>query len=145
MNQYYQFNPYRPINQSPSDTKRALTTNQSLYSAEEGFMKGNMFADTYRPYQNYQPQIIQATNDQERLFLALAENDFAAHDLNLYLDLHPQDGNMLDVFNQYRQKGNQLRMEYEQKYGPLLIFSNSLGQSPFLWESMLFPWNGGNG
>ena len=56
-----------------------MTTNQSLYSAEEGFMKGNMFADTYRPYQNYERQIIQATNDQERLFLALAENGFAAH------------------------------------------------------------------
>ena len=73
----------------------------------------------------------------------MAEAEFAAHDLNLYLDLHPQDGNILDLFNQYRRQGNQLMMEYEKKYGPLTTSSDTLNTSPFMWEAQAFPWSTG--
>ena len=69
--------------------------------------------------------------------------EFAAHDLNLYLDLHPQDGNMLEVFNQYRKEANSLLEEYESKYGPINTSSNTLDNSPFSWAIDSFPWNEG--
>lgn len=136
MNQYYYPRYYQR-------SYRAFEQNEPLLTPQEGFLKGNMFANSYIPYKNYQPQNLTAQNEQENLFLQLAQTEFAAHDLNIYLDLFPQDGNALDTFNQYRQKSNQLQLEYEQKYGPLLISSNTLSQSPFLWESMKFPWNEG--
>ena len=71
----------------------------------------------------------------------MSEAEFAAHDLNLYLDLYPNDGNALDLFNKYRKEANKLMMEYEEKYGPILISSDSLNTSPFLWQTLIFPWN----
>ena len=32
-------------------------------------------------------------------------------------------------------------MEYEDKYGPILVSSDSLDTSPFLWQMQIFPWN----
>ena len=138
MNQYYHVPYYKTRNDM-----RTFGDNPTLFSSMEGFTKGNMFANTYTPYKNYQPQTLTAANEQERLFLQMAEAEFAAHDLNLYLDLHPQDGNILDLFNQYRRQGNQLMMEYEKKYGPLTTSSDTLNTSPFMWEAQAFPWSTG--
>ena len=65
---------------------------------------------------------------------------FAAHELNLYLDLHPEDTTMLTLFNDYRQKTNDLTKQYEEKYGPLSISSDALTQAPFMWEQNAWPW-----
>ena len=115
--------------------------NPTLFSDQEGFMKGNMFQNLYSPYKNYQPAQLTPRNEQEEMFLRMVEAEFAMHDLNLYLDLYPQDGNALNLFNQYRKKSNELRNAYEDKYGPILINSNSLDTSPFLWQTQIFPWN----
>ena len=123
--------------------RQALSDNLELYSRNEGYTKGNMFRGTYIPYKNYQPQTLSSTNEQEALFLKMSESDFAAHDLNLYLDLHPQDGNALNLFNQYRMDTNRYMMEYENKFGPINISSDTLTQSPFMWEAKVFPWNEG--
>lgn len=117
--------------------------NPTLFSPQDGFFRGNMFRNLYNEYKNYTPQVLRANNPQDALFLKMAEADFAAHDLNLYLDLYPQDGNMLELFNQYRRLSNELTMEYESKYGPILISSDSLNTSPFLWQTQNFPWNEG--
>ena len=69
---------------------------------------------------------------------------FAAHELNLYLDLHPEDQSMLALFNDYRRKSNELTREYEEKYGPLNISSNSLDGNNFTWATDPWPWEGKN-
>ncbi len=112
-------------------------------SPKEGYTLGNLFVNTYIPYKNYTPQKLTARNEQEALFLKLSEMAFAAHELNLYLDLHPQDARALQVFNQYRMQTNELKTQYENQYGPLLISANVLENSPFLWEQLPFPWEGG--
>ncbi len=144
MNQYYHYQPnYSQYGHLRNQTLRNLNNSQALFTAQEGFTRGNMFSDIYSQYKNYQPQPVKANNEQEQLFLNMAENEFAAHDLNIYLDLHPQDGNALDLFNQYRVKANQAMMEYESKYGPLTTNSNELTESPFLWSTQAFPWTTG--
>lgn len=142
MNQYYNQATRQDLGYAYNQT-RVLGNDPSLTNPQDGFIKGNMFKNLYNPYKNYQPQALTANNDQEALFLRMAEVEFAAHDLNLYLDLHPQDGNMIDLFNQYRMESNQLLVEYEKKYGPINISSDSLNQSPFLWQTLTFPWNEG--
>ena len=114
--------------------------NQSLVIPTEGYNRGNMFANLYDQYKNYRPETLRASNEQERLFLEISRAHFAAHELNLYLDIYPNDVSMIKLFNDYREKCEQLTKEYEQKYGPLSIKSDSLNQTPFMWEKSPWPW-----
>lgn len=116
----------------------------SLYSPEEGYMRGNLFPELYDSYKNYKPVLLRATDEQSKMLLELSAISFANHELNLYLDLHPNDESVLTLFNDYRRKTNTLMNEYENKYGPLTINSDSLNASPFLWEADVWPWEGGN-
>ena len=115
-------------------------TNPALVTPAEGYNRGNMFANLYDQYKNYRPENLRANSEQERLFLELSRNHFAAHELNLYLDLNPDDTSMIKLFNDYRQKTNELMREYESKYGPLTVKSDSLDQTPFMWEKSPWPW-----
>ena len=112
----------------------------SLFTPAMGLDNGNMFSNLYEPYKNYKPANVSANNEREALMRELGRISFAAHELNLYLDLHPEDNSMISLFNDYREKANQLMREYDQKFGPLMINSNSLNQTPFMWEKDIFPW-----
>ena len=116
------------------------TTMPSLFTPAQGLDYGNMFSNLYQPYKNYKPANVSANNERESLIRELARMDFAAHELNLYLDLHPEDTTMITLFNDYREKYNQLVKQYDEKFGPLLISSNTLNQTPFLWERDIWPW-----
>lgn len=136
--QYFADNYYR--NTTPS----MMNNNQpNLYTPEEGYNKGNLFANLYEPYKNYQPVELKATNEQEKMFLDLSRYAFAAHELNLYLDLHPEDKTMLTLFNDYRSHANQLMTDYEKKYGPLTVSSDNMTDS-FTWATDKWPREGGN-
>ncbi len=115
-------------------------TMPSLFTPAQGLDYGNMFSNLYQPYKNYKPANVSANNERESLIRELARMDFAAHELNLYLDLHPEDTTMITLFNDYREKYNQLVKQYDEKFGPLLISSNTLNQTPFLWERDIWPW-----
>ena len=115
----------------------------SIYSPEEGFSIGNLFPKIYKPYKNYKPSVIKPLDDKSRLLLEIDKYSFARHEINLYLDINPNDQSMIELFNDYRKKENELVLEYERKYGPLLITSNSLDNNPFLWEMLPYPFEGG--
>ena len=116
------------------------STMPSLFSPAVGLDNGNMFSDLYQPYKNYKPANVAANNEREAMIRELARMGFAAHELNLYLDLHPDDASMITLFNDYREKYSQLVKQYDEKFGPLLISSNTLNQTPFLWERDIWPW-----
>lgn len=122
------------------NTNTNISTNPSLVNPEEGYNRGNLFADLYDQYKNYRPDTLRANNERERLFLDLSRMRFAAHEINLYLDLNPNDTSMIRLFNDYRKKANELMNEYESKYGPLNIMSDSLDKTPFMWEKSPWPW-----
>lgn len=117
-----------------------VMNNPSLVTPSEGYNRGNLFANLYDQYRNYRPVSLRANNEQERLFLELSRMSFAAHEINLYLDLNPNDESMLRLFNDYRQKCNELTREYEAKFGPLTVKSDSLEKAPFMWEKNPWPW-----
>ena len=112
----------------------------SLFTPAEGYDKGNLFSNLYDQYKNYKPETLRASNERERLFLELSRMHFAAHELNLYLDLNPNDRGMIVLFNDYRRKVIELTKEYESKYGPLTTMGDSLDQTPFMWEKTAWPW-----
>lgn len=115
-----------------------------LFSPKEGYEKGNLFSGLYSQYKNYRPANLKPRNEKESKLYELSTIAFAAHELNLYLDLHPEDQSMLALFNDYRRKSNELIKEYEEKYGPLNISSNSLEGNKFTWATDTWPWEGNN-
>lgn len=139
MNNYIDTYWYRtnPTNFTP-------VNNPSLYGPKEGYEKGNLFANLYSQYKNYQPATLKAKNERENKLYELSAISFAAHELNLYLDLHPNDQSMITLFNDYRIKANELIKEYEKLYGPLTISSNTLDSNVFAWEKDPWPWEVNN-
>ena len=107
---YMNYNWYRDMNRKNTDYN-----NQKLFNPKEGFIKGNMFSNLYNQYKNYQPVVLNPKNEQQKLLFDLQGICFAAHELNLYLDTHPEDQSMLMLFNDYCEKERKLAKEYEEK------------------------------
>ena len=111
-----------------------------LYSPYEGYMRGNAFRDQYIPYKNYRPQKINITSEKEEMLVNIGQYSFMAHEMNLYLDTHPNDREALNKFQEFRNKADELIKNYERKYGPLTISGNVSNQTPFNWVTTKWPW-----
>lgn len=118
--------------------------NQNLFNPKEGFIKGNMFSSLYSGYKNYIPKELVVRSEQERMLYEIDSISFAAHDLNLYLDIHPEDHSMVTLFNDYRKKVEELTKTYESMYGPLSVNSNEMEDKTFSWVNTPWPWEGNN-
>ncbi len=66
--------------------------------------------------------------------------EFAALELNLYLDSHPYDRKALSDYNFYARQVMALKVEYERLYGPLIHFGFGYSQSPWQWIKDPWPW-----
>ena len=64
---------------------------------------------------------------------------FALTDIDLYLDTHPADSEMLKKREQYSNELAPLIMSYEQKYGPLRI--NEAAANKWSWVKDPWPWD----
>ena len=117
-----------------------MNNNQKLYSPKEGFEKGNLFPNLYSEYNGYRPQNLNPASEQEEMLLNIQAICFASHELNLYLDMHPEDQSMLMLFNDYRRKKEDLIREYEKKYGPITLESNDMEKGKFSWVNSPWPW-----
>jgi len=76
----------------------------------------------------------------ENLLLKLQELTFAAVDLNLYLDNHPENKNALADFNAITRELNKLKKLYEAENGPLTNFGCSESKYPWEWVNDPWPW-----
>lgn len=134
INQYYNNNVYRHE-----------TNPNNLTTPKDGFIKGNAFSDLYIGYKDYKPYQLTASNEKDNLYLELSSIWFMMHDVNLYLDIYPDDKSMLRLFNDYRNSYNKLLNKYEELYGPLTITSDAFeGANNFIWEEQSWPWEGKN-
>lgn len=112
-----------------------------VYDVSEGFMKGNMFPNEYKPFMNYKPSYFSVKSDRDRLLLKLYEYDFAINDLSLYLDIH-DDINMYELFKKYTNDYNKLVDLYEKNYGPLEL--NHSSYDSYMWNDGKLPFEGGS-
>ena len=111
----------------------------NLFNPLEGYLKGNAFKDEYVPYKNYQVIKPIINNEKEEMLTNISEYSFMAHDLNLYLDIFPNNKEALEKFIEYRNKTNELIKKYERKYGPITIKSDINNNIPFNWIAS-WPW-----
>ena len=114
------------------------TTPSNLYDTYQGFIKGNMFPDLYNQYLINEPYKVEPLNEQAELLTKIDAYGFAAHDLNLYLDTHPEDRNMIDLYNKYASETSRLVDQYENKYGPMFVSSTQ--RVPWSWNEDPWPW-----
>lgn len=76
------------------------------------------------------------------LLYQLMVAEFAAIDLNLFLDTHPRDEQALAEYARAQDAVMRLKREYEEKYGPLVNFghASSLGRRMPRWQWLNEPW-----
>lgn len=109
-----------------------------LCELEDGFFKGNMFKKLYEGYKNYYPCKIEAKDERSHDLLCIMMLDFAINDLNLYLDLNPNDSEMYETFKQYTLYYKKMLAEYEKKYQVLCLTDDTFGK--YTWISSPWPW-----
>lgn len=121
-----------------SDFKLEIDRNQFVNS-KEGFLRGNMMQDEYEPYRNYSAIPFNPKNDYEQKLYKVMELDFALVDLNLYLDMHPEDKEAYQLFQNYVEAEQRAKKEFTEKYGPIL-FTNVNYQN-YEWIKNPWPWD----
>ena len=115
-------------------------SNMMLYGPYEGYVKGNLFRNLYDQYKSYRPMSLAPSSEREEALLNLNQIQFAMHELNLYLDVYPNDANIMRQFVSYRNTYNDLLNQYENRYGALNVNSTSLNSVPFGWVDQTWPW-----
>lgn len=141
LNNYNFFNNFEK-NQDFVDKeyKQYVNTTQRLFDPYQGFIRGNMFLDLYDSYKIKEPYNIKPMNNQADMLTYIDSLSFACTDLNLYLDVNPDDKEAINLFNMYRMKKKELMENYQNKYGPLLLSSDSLNAYPWTWNDKPWPW-----
>ncbi len=134
-------NPFDYIQQDNNYSVKDTNNKTNSYGAYEGYIKGNLFKNIYDEYKNYKPEKLIPKSEQEEALLNLNQVHFAMHDANLYLDVYPNDKNMMNEYIKYRDTYNKLLNDYQMKYGAMNINSNNLNNTPFGWEEESFPWD----
>ncbi len=109
-----------------------------LFNPYEAYLKGNAFKNEYIPYKNYSVAKLKINNEKDEMLVNIGQYGFMMHDMNLLLDVNPNNQEALDKFNEYRNKTNELIKKYERKYGPLCVKSDNDSKS-FNWVNN-WPW-----
>ena len=73
---------------------------------------------------------------REAMLKKISTYQFAALDLQLYLDTHPGDSETVAKMNRYKQQTGELVKDYEEQYGPLTKRS-ATGNN---WDWIKGPW-----
>lgn len=138
MNNYYNYGFTSNNNQSNTLNKKIDNTNPSV-----GFERGNLFDNLYEPYKNYKPVDLNPKTEKEYLMYQVQMYGFALNDLNLYLDINPNDTEMINLRSRFLKEYQDVFNQYETKYGALGVNSNVLNKTPWGWDSA-FPWEVNN-
>ena len=75
-----------------------------FYDANEGFTKGNLSKTIYKPYKDYKPRDVVASNEKDSLLLFILKCELAIQDLTLYLDIKESDDEILKMLNFYKKE-----------------------------------------
>ena len=140
MNYYPEFMNFDYNNLNIYNQNKTMKNQNELYDPYNGLIRGNLFKELYDPYISEEPYEIKPMNDQAKMLTKLDSLGFAMVDLNLYLDVYPNDKEKINLYNQDRREKENLLKEYENKYGPITTISDSLNTFPWAWNNMPWPW-----
>lgn len=128
---YYAYMDYRNVLEK---------SKMNLYDAKEGFVKGTIFKTLYDPYKNYLPKEPVAMTEKGKSMLEVQMYYAALHDLGLYLDVFPNDANILRLRNEMIEKYEKALKSYEEKYGAIECVASK--KVPYNWSTTSWPWEG---
>ena len=77
--------------------------------------------------------------ERQALLRKLDGAQFAAWEIRIYLDTHPDDAEAMAAFQKYNEKFEQYRQEYESRYGAVSA-TRSVGANRFEWINSPWPW-----
>ncbi|HHV59926.1 MAG TPA: spore coat protein CotJB [Clostridiaceae bacterium] len=77
--------------------------------------------------------------EREKLLREIMAYDFAAIDMQLYLNTHPHDVRAISLHNCYVNRSRILKDMYERLYGPLTA-SSPYPRYPWKWIESPWPW-----
>lgn len=129
-------NWYKEFNNTFNPNNSALN---NLATPKIALDRGNLFNNLYTPYKNYQYNKLNPTNKREELLFNVLMYNFILTELNLYLDIYPQDKNMINLYNQYLEEKKKAYFEYTKFFGPLTLDDPS-NNNNWSWLSSPWPW-----
>ncbi len=116
-----------------------FTPNQPmLFEPQEALTLGNLFKNIYMSYKGFSNYYLQPSNERQKALLTLQIYEFVAHELNLYLDLYPEDEAMLQLFKEYTKKAHEARKQFVEMYGPIEVREDK--GMHFDWIEGPWPW-----
>ena len=86
-----------------------------LMCPQDAFMLGNIDQDLYCPYKGFSNYPILAKTPKGQLLGEVMMYDFYVHEMNLYLDTHPCNQEILEKMIMFQDKANIARKNYEQQ------------------------------
>ncbi|MDY4052535.1 MAG: spore coat protein CotJB [Bacilli bacterium] len=105
----------------------------------DALIKGCIDNDIYDQYENYVPKQLIFNDTQEGLLHCIQAYYFSLADLTLFLDVHPNNKNALELYNRYVNDLNETKEIYINNYGPLTL--DSINQNSWQWVKT-WPWEG---
>ena len=142
MNYYQEFKNFNyPLDNINMYKKQNTFNNNNLYDPYNGLIRGNLFKNLYDPYNIKEPYEIKPMNEQAKLLTNIDALSFAMIDLNLYLDVFPNDKEKINLYNEYRKEKEVLLKEYEYRFGPITLNNENLNSYPWSWNNTPWPWN----
>ena len=115
--------------------------NNDILEPYEGFKRGNIFSNLYDQYKNFKPKDINSNSERENMLNQWQQYNFVLTDIGLYLDTNPTDTNMFNLYKKNLEIANKIKEQYENKYGPIEICSNSiLNENNWTWDDSPWPW-----
>lgn len=90
-----------------------------VYDLKEALTKGNLFPNLYDSYKGLIPKEIISTNEKDKFLNEIRMLIFGINDLNLYLDLNPEDTYAYNLFKDYTNKLKEKETKFNSLYEPL--------------------------
>lgn len=143
MNNFIDYYSYMNNFNTPQNSMNAINK-EFDYTTDSNvaFLRGNLFNNLYTPYKGYKPMDINPKSEKEYALSLIQMYCFAAHELNLYLDVNPNDSNAIKMRSNYINMYKKAVREFEIKYGPLGTSSKTLDKTPWMWSLNNWPWEG---
>ena len=124
-----------------NDYEKPTSTNDVL-TPKQGLNLGNLFASEYDRYKDYRPRELKANSEKEAMMLEVQELSFAINDLNLKLDVDPDNMEYFNLFKTYAKRLDNLIKEYSSKYDALEVCLDL--NNRYTWLAGPWPWEGKN-
>ena len=106
------------------------------YEPEKALARGTLFPGLDLPLGNIANGTVPDCPVSELMAI-----DFAAHDLGLYLDTHPEDTEAFDAYRDLLKLCKEARDKYVRKYGPIKQ-KDLIHADGYTWLNNPWPWDG---